>query len=263
MKREIICILAAFALAGCSEKETEREKGFGTMRIVCAADAQIETAPLSRAEVLPEGSEFVLRIQGGEIDRQWERVADFTAENPLFKEGRYTATASYGEPGSEGAGLPYFTGRQEVAVEARRSSEVQIVARPGKDQAVVRATEQFLAYYHDIHFTLTTGSGNTFPFDLDTEGYAESAVYVKAGTVLTVAGTARRQSQTGTDEGLQVTFAPVTVEAAEVDPAQKRKRHIFTFDFKQGGGATLTIQIGEDYVETVEVVCELNDDAII
>lgn len=264
MKREIIYILAAaVALVGCSEKGQEREKGFGTMRIDCAADLQIDAAPLSRSATVPEGTEFSLRIQGDETDRKWETVADFAAENPLFKEGRYTAAVAYGDPETEGAEAPHYTGVQEVVVEARRTSEVQIIARPSKDQAVVRATEQFRAYYHDIRFTLTTGSGNVFPFDLDTEGYEESPIYVKAGTALSVEGTARRQSQTGTDQGVQVLFSPTTVEAAEVDPAQKRKRHIFTFDFKQGGGATLTIEIGEDYIETVEVDCELNDDAII
>lgn len=269
MKRQLLLYLAATAVmfAGCGESEKGGETGYGTVRLVCAADAAIETAVALGADDAPtpgddvwadapDGSDFRLTLAGEGTETSWETLAAFASENPLIKEGSYTATVTYGDPGAEGPGKPCFTGSEPLVVRARKTSECSVTARLSNAQTVVRTTQRFLDYYHDIRFTLTTGAGNAFTFAPDAEGYAEIPVYVRAGGSLSVAGTARRQSQTGTDAGIAVTFDPVTVDAAEA-----RKRHIFTFDFSQGGGTTLTIEIGTDYTEEVDVECELNEEA--
>lgn len=270
MKRQLLLYLAATAVmfAGCSESEKGGETGYGTVRLVCAADAAIETAvalgaanaqtpgAAADAAAAPDAGDFRLTLSGGGTETSWETLAGFAAENPLIREGSYTATVTWGDPEAEGPDRPYFTGSEPLVVRARKTTECSIKAGLGNAQAVVRATQQFLDYYHDIRFTLTTGAGNEFTFALDDAEYVEIPVYVRAGGSLAVAGTARRQSQTGTDAGIAVRFDPVTVDAAEA-----RKRHIFTFDFSQGGGTTLTIEIGTDYTEEVEVDCELNEDA--
>lgn len=253
MKRHLT-ILIALAAAACGTEGGHGEAGYGTLRIDCRADACIETAA-SRAETLPEGTEFALHLTGDGFDRTWEHVADFAAEEPLLKEGRYTATVAYGDPDTEGYNLPCFRGATDVAVVARRTATASVTAQLANVPAVVRATPQFLAYYHDIRLTLTTEAGNEFLHELDAEGYEERDIYVRAGGTLAVAGTARRQSQTGTDAGIEVRFDAVT------RTAERGKRHIFLFDAPETGGATLTIRIGEDYAETVEIDCELNDEA--
>jgi catechol 2,3-dioxygenase-like lactoylglutathione lyase family enzyme len=253
MKRHLT-ILIALAAAACGAESGPDEAGYGSLRIDCRADARIETAA-SRAAALPDGSEFALRITGDGFDRSWERMTDFAAEDPLLKEGRYTATVSYGDPDAEGYDLPCFRGSTDVTVVARRTATASVTARLTNVPAVVRATPQFLAYYHDIRFALTTEAGNEFLHALDAEGYEEREVYVRADGTLTVAGTARRQSQTGTDAGIEVRFDAVT------RTAELGKRHIFLFDAPETGGATLTIRIGDDYTETVEFDCELNEEA--
>ena len=78
-----------------------------------------------------------------------------------------------------------------------------MTATIANSQTVVRATEQFLNYFHDAQFTVTTASGNQFDFTPGSTP-ADEPVFVKSATTLKVTGTARRQSQTGTDEGPKV-----------------------------------------------------------
>ncbi len=266
-KTTFIYLAAALLTVGCAKEQPgSGNAGYGTLRFACTADAGIETAVSAEAEhpeagttaeTIPSAGEFALTLTGEGYEKSWETIAAFTAENPLLEEGRYTATISYGDPEAEGPGKPYYTGsNDDIRVVALESATAEITARLGNAQAVVRATEQFREYYHDIRFTLTTGQGNTFSFDLDSEGYVEVPVYVVAGKSLSVTGTARRQSQTGVSEGVQETFLPEGIEAAEA-----RCRHIFTFGFSQGGSATLTIAIGEDYTEEIAIDCELNEDS--
>lgn len=77
------------------------------------------------------------------------------------------------------------------------------------------------------------------------------------GTRLTVTGTARRQSPTGTGEGPEVTFSAQTLDATT-----PRTCHIITYDAKNAGSATLTITLGEDYTDTRPIDCEVNEGAI-
>lgn len=123
-------------------------------------------------------------------------------------------------------------------------------------QVVIRATEQFLAYFHDARFTVTTASGNEFAFTPGSDP-ADEPVFVKGGTRLTVTGTARRQSPTGTGEGPEVTFSAQTLDATT-----PRTCHIITYDAKNAGSATLTITLGEDYTDTRTLDCEVNEGAI-
>lgn len=82
-------------------------------------------------------------------------------------------------------------------------------------------------------------------------------VFVKGGTRLTVTGTARRQSPTGTGEGPEVTFSAQTLDATT-----PRTCHIITYDAKNAGSATLTITLGDSYTDTRTLDCEVNEGAI-
>lgn len=74
---------------------------------------------------------------------------------------------------------------------------------------------------------------------------------------LTVTGTARRQSPTGTGEGPEVTFSAQTLDATT-----PRTCHIITYDAKNAGSATLTITLGDSYTDTRTLDCEVNEGAI-
>ena len=79
----------------------------------------------------------------------------------------------------------------------KEPANLTIMPTVANSQVVIRATEQFLAYFHDARFTVTTASGNEFAFTPGSDP-ADEPVFVKGGTRLTVTGTARRQSPTGT-----------------------------------------------------------------
>ena len=131
-----------------------------------------------------------------------------------------------------------------------------MTATIANSQTVVRATEQFLNYFHDAQFTVTTASGNQFDFTPGSTP-ADEPVFVKSATMLKVTGTARRQSQTGTDEGPKVTFSEQTLEATS-----PRTCHVLTFDAKDAGSVTLTVTLSDDYTETRQIDCEVNEGAI-
>lgn len=257
MKRHLIYLFASAALfaAGCTAEPAE--KGFGRLSVVCSADDRIEIRPQSRTTGLIEADEFVLNIKGGEsYDKSWETVAAFRTEDPLIKEGEYTASVTYGDPEVEGAGKPCYFGEKEFTIVARQTSEVEIVARIANAQAVIRATDQFMAYFNDIRLSLTTGSGNEFAYNLDAGNYVEIPVFVKAATSLTVGGKARRQSQNGTAQGVEVTFDDQTFPSTAA-----ATRYTFKFDARDAGSATLSIFLDEEFLEERTLSFELNDDA--
>ncbi len=265
MKRDLIFVLAsaAVAVAGCSEtNETNAERGCGTIRIACQTDLSIDTGAeaspkATRNEITaPAGSEFTLRITGADFDRSWESVAAFEAEENVFVEGPYKIAVDYGDPEAEGAGKPYFSGSTDIDVAARRVNTARITAHVAKSQTFVRVTEAFSKFYHDAEFTVTTGSGNEFTFRPDANGDPER-IWVKAGTKLTVRGTARGQSQDGEKEGPLYAFSAETLDVTVAATC-----HIFTFDASNAGSASLNIVLGEGEGETRVIPVELNEDAI-
>ena len=237
MKRYFAYIIAAAALAaGCSEQEEGAAgKGFGRLEIRTAADAGIVT----RAVPTPDAGAFSLTLTGDGYEGRWPSVDAFAQCDTIFREGTYTARIAWGDPAAEGADKVCYAGERQFTLQARRTNTVSVTATVANSQTRVRTTEQFRNYFHDAHFTVRTGAGNTFEFAAE----GGEAVFVQAGTALRVNGTARRQSQTGTDEGPEVS-------------------HTFTFDASQAGSVTVTILLdeGEQVIAPVEI--ELNDDAI-
>ena len=264
--KKLLYILASAAIVagGCSqEKDTTSTGEGGTIRIACEADLTIDsstaaTQGMTRAAAAPTADKFTLRITGTNYDRTWATVAAYNAEETAytFPEGDYPVSVAYGDPTTEGIDKAYYAGSVDVTVLPRRATEAKITAKVCNSQALVRATEAFKKYYNNAEFTLTTGSDNVFTFHPCNEAEEES-VWVKAGTKLTVKGTARGQSQDGVADGPLYTFTPEPLEATRA-----ATRHIFTLDAKKAGSATLTITLGEGYTETQELDLELNEGAI-
>lgn len=251
MKRYFAYIIAAATLAaGCSEQEEGTAgKGFGRLEIRTAADTDIVT----RAVPTPDAGEFSLTLTGDGYEGNWESVDAFAQCDTIFREGTYTVRIAWGDPAAEGADKVCYAGERQFTLQARRTNTVSVTATVANSQTRVRTTEQFRNYFHDASFTVRTGAGNSFDFAAE----GGEAVFVQAGTTLRVSGTARRQSQTGTDEGPEVTFT------ATLDGVTKaRTCHTFTFDASQAGSATVTILLdeGEQVIAPVEI--ELNDEAI-
>lgn len=255
MKRYAIflCAATALALGACSEKgQDEGVAGYGRLTVRCGADLSLS----SRAGE-PAADAFAFVLTGPEGYRgEWATVAEFAAQDTIFREGPYTASIAYGDPAEEGVGKPHYEGTASVEIVARRTTEVVIEAKIANSQALVTATEQFLRYFHHAAMTVTTGAGNVFDF-APREAGAGEAVWVQAGTTLKVAATARKQSQTGTDEGPEVIFDEQTVSSTA-----PRTRYTFEYDAPDAGSAVLVIKLNDEPVETIVLDLEMNDGAI-
>lgn len=268
MKRlflSVCTLLSALAAASCADDSfnTPASDGFGRIRLRGAADGVIETR--TRAELdlstigvtVPAPGEFALELicPSLQFDETWPSINTFNEEDELYKAGTYTAVVTYGSPDGEGANKPYYYGEKELTVVATETTNAQISASIANSLAEIRTTAAFDSYFHDARFTLRTASGNEFTF---TPGSGESVVpvFVKAGTKLTVTGTARRQSQTGEDDGPEITFSEQSLETTVA-----RTRHIFTFDAADAGSATLHITLDESQEISVSVDVELNENA--
>ena len=226
--------------------------------IALSADTSIDTAS-AEASGMPEApaaGAFSLTVTGETGTQKWDTLTEFEQSETVFRMGSYTVAIAHGNPDAEGAGKPYYYAEQKIEVLPRRTVNADLTATVANSQVVIRATEQFLAYFHDARFTVTTASGNEFAFTPGSDP-ADEPVFVKGGTRLTVTGTARRQSPTGTGEGPEVTFSAQTLDATT-----PRTCHIITYDAKNAGSATLTITLGEDYTDTRTLDCEVNEGAI-
>lgn len=230
---------AALLAAGCSTENKTEGTEYGTLKVSCTADGSIDaasddTSRMPAAPSVPQAGDFTLTVTGESGTQKWDTLAEFEQSETVFRMGAYTVSVAHGDPDAEGIDKPYYAAEKSVEVLPRRAATVEMTATIANSQTVVRATEQFLNYFHDAQFTVTTASGNQFDFTPGSTP-ADEPVFVKSATTLKVTGTARRQSQTGTDEGPKVTFSEQTLEATS-----PRTCHIFTFDAKDAGSVTLT-----------------------
>lgn len=255
MRNKFVYVLASAALlaSGCS-KEDRTGEPYGQLHISgTTVDAVVET----RAAYVPSAEEFYIRLTDADGQQQsWKTVAEYHDALPLLKEGNYNVIIYYGNHMDEGVNKPYYEGEESIFVRRRIVTEVEMTAKIDNSQTVVRATEQFLKYFHDAKFTVTTESHNSFTF---TPGAAtpDEPVWVRRSTKLTVTGTAKRQSPTG------VGTEPVTTFTEQVLASTKPATcHIFTFGINGAGSATLEITLGDGLTETRTLDIEMNDDAI-
>lgn len=233
MKKQLIYLLASACLlaAGCSTENAPETTGYGTLSVSCTADTSIDTASAeaSGTPEAPAAGAFSLTVTGETGTQKWDTLTEFEQSETVFRMGSYTVAIAHGDPDAEGAGKPYYYAEQKIEVLPRRTVNADLTATVANSQVVIRATEQFLAYFHDARFTVTTASGNEFAFTPGSDP-ADEPVFVKGGTRLTVTGTARRQSPTGTGEGPEVTFSAQTLDATT-----PRTCHIITYDAKNAG----------------------------
>lgn len=259
MKNRLILLLASAAVAagGCSENETPADSdGYGTLRIACRTDAMITTRAEIAVTPVPDAGDLSLTISGTEFSRTWESLSAFNDAGETLPAGSCTAALSYGDPAAEGAGKPYYYGSKEIEIVARRSVEETIPVQIANAQVLVSATESFLNYFHDATFTVTTSAGNRFTFTPGAET-ADEAVFVEAGTTLTLTGTAKLQSQTGTAFDRNYAFPE-----QRLDRTVARTRHTFLFDARDNGSATLTINLDDGFLDERTIDVELNDDTL-
>lgn len=255
----ISAVTAILLLSGCS-KDADTEVGTaGYGRIALACEADLSLATRAQTVTTPATADFAVTIVGPDYQKSWSSMEKYEAESPLLKEGSYTITVNYGDPETEGVEKPYYTGSTTAEVVARKTTQASVTARIANSLTTIEATEQFRKYFHGAAFTLKSASGGEFHFAAESaEGVLPlgELVYVKAGTKLTVSGSARHQSQTGTDEGPVVNF-----QEQNLDATAEKTCHRFRFDAPDAGSATLDILIDDTVIETIALPIELNDGA--
>lgn len=189
MKKQLIYLLASAGLlaAGCSTENDTEATGYGTLSVSCTADTSIDTASAeaSGTPEAPAAGAFSLTVTGETGTQKWDTLTEFEQSETVFRMGSYTVAIAHGDPDAEGAGKPYYYAEQKIEVLPRRTVNADLTATVANSQVVIRATEQFLAYFHDARFTVTTASGNEFAFTPGSDP-ADEPVFVKGGTRLTV-----------------------------------------------------------------------------
>ncbi|HIY13990.1 MAG TPA: DUF4493 domain-containing protein [Candidatus Alistipes cottocaccae] len=259
MKNRLILLLASAAVAagGCSENETPADSdGYGTLRIACRTDAMITTRAEIAVTPVPDAGDLSLTISGTEFSKTWESLSAFNDAGETIPAGSYTAELRYGDPKAEGVGKVCYYGSKAIEIVARQRVEETIPVQIANAQVLVSATESFLNYFHDATFTVTTSAGNRFTFTPGAET-ADEAVFVEAGTTLTLTGTAKLQSQTGTAFDRNYAFPE-----QRLDRTVARTRHTFLFDARDNGSATLTINLDDGFLDERTIDVELNDDTL-
>lgn len=259
MKNRLILLLASAAVAagGCSENETPADSdGYGTLHIACRTDAMITTRAEIAVTPVPDAGDLSLTISGTEFSKTWESLSAFNDAGETIPAGSYTAELRYGDPKAEGVGKVCYYGSKAIEIVARQRVEETIPVQIANAQVLVSATESFLNYFHDATFTVTTSAGNRFTFTPGAET-ADEAVFVEAGTTLTLTGTAKLQSQTGTAFDRNYAFPE-----QRLDRTVARTRHTFLFDARDNGSATLTINLDDGFLDERTIDVELNDDTL-
>ena len=112
-------------------------------------------------------------------------------------------------------------------------------------------TENFLGYFHDAAFRVTTAAGNEFPFRFGFDGESDTTepVYVRPVS-FTVSGSALKQT------GAEVTFSEQSCPEAK-----PQTLYTYRFDVSQAGQTVVSIYLDDTLSETREVDEELNDNA--
>lgn len=259
MKNRLILLLASAAVAagGCAKNETPADSdGYGTLRIACRTDAMITTRAEIAVTPVPDAGDLSLTISGTEFSKTWESLSAFNDAGETIPAGSYTAELRYGDPKAEGVGKVCYYGSKAIEIVARQRVEETIPVQIANAQVLVSATESFLNYFHDATFTVTTSAGNRFTFTPGAET-ADEAVFVEAGTTLTLTGTAKLQSQTGTAFDRNYAFPE-----QRLDRTVARTRHTFLFDARDNGSATLTINLDDGFLDERTIDVELNDDTL-
>jgi hypothetical protein len=243
--------LLALTLSACTEKEPQSEqKGEGQVTITLATSAEVDT----RAQIsctTPELADFALQIEGVGYDyaKEYASISEFNADNYL-RFGQYRATVVAGDVMNEGYDKATFVGSKEFSVAARKHTDVEITAHIANALVVVETTEAFDNYFVGGRtLKLTTAAGNEFDVTAQSE-----PLFVAPESVV-VTGTAIKQSAQSGAEGAVVALPEYELEVV----AQTLYR--VKFDVEQAGGATLTISLNDELVESIDIEQELNDNA--
>lgn len=258
MKRHFTVAVAAAMLAcGCSRGTQAVPEGEDRGRAAFACDVSASVGvtraetKLLPAEHVPAVEALKLEISDSEgIVASYPTMAEY--DQPLLKEGAYTASFSYGDPEEEGAGKGSFEGQRQFTIVARKTITEDVTVSLVNSVFTLKFSEWFRNYYEEYSINLRTESG----FQAGFIGSASMPlvetvpIFVKPGTKLFFGGTATKTN------GAEVTF-PET----EIGVTAPCTWHTVNIDAGQVGHVGIVVSLDDTPTAIEEIPVELNPDA--
>ncbi len=254
MKKFLTIAFVFAALTACQKGDDAAAVGDGGMRLDLSASSRVASVTGSDAQggfyiETPGLSEFVLTITGGDYYKTWENPAEYTSEE-RFPAGVYEVTLQYGESDAEGFDKPCFMASGSVEVfDRNRISDLSLTASLQNSIVEVVMTDNFKGYFVEHDFTLTTASGTEYKFADALEGM----LFVPAGSSVSVACSALRQSAVASGERDELAVRTLTMRACT--------RHILKYDLERAGSVKVNITFDDEIVATITLPVELNENA--
>jgi uncharacterized lipoprotein NlpE involved in copper resistance len=243
--------LVALALCGCTNEHKGEANENGAVNFDLTISNEVDDTRANVSCTTPATEDFTLKIEGVDhtFNAEYANIAAFNEDGYLHY-GSYKATVTAGNIAEEGYDKATFVGSEEFEVVARHDSAVTITATIANAIVKVETTENFRNYFVGGHtLELTTAAGNKFNVS------AQSEPLFFAPGEFKVNGTAVKQANQSGAEGAVVALPEYELEVA----AQTLYR--VKFDVEQAGGATLTISLNDELVESIDIEQELNDNA--
>lgn len=231
-------------LSACNESMFE---GRGTGTIMPAVSYDATVVGLSGAGSRAEFDELTvhdLTLTLSKADGSMERSFAYDDFDPgeEFTVGKYTMTASYGDPEEEGFGKAAIFGSAELIVTEGTSTPVELIAKPSKAMVALEFDESLTNYLSDITARVRTAY-NTTDYPLDEARH----IYTRPGHVAVDLSFTKPNGIKGTSE----------VYAFE---AQSRHRYKVTLRLAEstGGVEGLTVSYDDGLTEE-EVDVDISD----
>lgn len=172
---------ALLMLSACSEESMFEGNGTGTIMPTVSYDATVVglLGAGSRAE-FDELTVHDLTLTISKADGSMERTYAYDDFDPSesFTVGKYTMTASYGDPEEEGFSKTAVFGSTEFSVAEGLATKVDLVAKPSKAMVTLEFDESLTNYLSNIKATVRTAYSST-EFALDESRH----IYTRPGHV--------------------------------------------------------------------------------
>lgn len=172
---------ALLTLSACSEESMFEGNGTGTIMPAVSYDATVVGLPGtgSRAE-FDELTVHDLTLTIAKADGSMERTIAYDDFDPseAFTVGKYTMTASYGNPEDEGFSKTAVFGSTEFVVSEGMATKVELIAKPSKAMVALEFDEALTNYLNNLQATVRTAYSST-QFALDETRH----IYIRPGHV--------------------------------------------------------------------------------
>lgn len=237
--------LAMLSLAACNDG-LETGSSTGTISPLVNYDPTvISSRAVEIGDITVNDLTLTLTSADGSFSETFA-AAEFPTDRQ-FIVGKYTLTASYGDPLAEGFGLPAVHGEAELSVNEGKQTAVELTACPSKAMVSVTFDKTLTEYMTSLSATLHTLAGTDHTFSTD----ETRALYVRPGSV-----------------SLSVSFVKPNGKQATMEVAgfEAQERHHYRINVSQAGSGSgeiqgLTVSF-DDTLEKEDITLDISDQAL-